>query len=116
YGTGISLVADASKLLKAGLEPKNVGVDVSKTALYQAIDSFMDSIRGKEAETVAGPQVGYTATVVAMKAHEAALKNTKIAFDPSMFDLTSAAATSKPPPPKAGSSPKKGAKVANKSH
>ncbi len=83
-GSGIALVADATKQIQLGLQPGAVGTDVSKTALYQAIDSFLDCVRtGKKPD--AGALEGYQATVVAIKANEAALKNTHMAFDPEWF-------------------------------
>lgn len=86
-GSGIALVADATKQLANGLQPGAVGTDVSKTSLYQAVDAFLDCVRtGKKPD--AGPLEGYQATVVAVKANEAALKNTRIAFNPEWFKPT----------------------------
>jgi predicted dehydrogenase len=85
-GSGIALVADATKQLALGLQPGAVGTDVSKTSLYQAVDSFLNCVRtGKKAE--AGALEGYQATVVAIKANEAALKNTRLVFEPDVFKL-----------------------------
>lgn len=85
-GSGIALVADATKQLALGLQPGVVGTDVSKTSLYQAIDAFLNSVRtGKKPD--AGAQEGYNATVVAVKANEAALKNTRIVLEPELFKL-----------------------------
>ncbi|HVK05549.1 MAG TPA: Gfo/Idh/MocA family oxidoreductase, partial [Armatimonadaceae bacterium] len=69
--TGIALVADATKLLAEGKEPsKNRDVDPKRTPLYYASDTFLDAVRaGKPSEC--GPQEGYRATVVALKANEA---------------------------------------------
>ncbi len=86
-GSGIALVADATKQLAAGLQPGVVGTDVSKTSLYQSLDSFLDCVRTGKKPT-AGAQEGYQATVVATKANEAALKNTRIVFEPEMFKLS----------------------------
>ncbi len=86
-GSGIALVADATKQIANGLQPGAVGTDVSKTSLYQAIDSFLYCVRtGKKPD--AGALEGYQATVVAIKANEAALKNTHLVFDPEWFKLT----------------------------
>lgn len=85
-GSGIALVADATKQIQLGLQPGAVGTDVSKTALYQAADNFLNCVRtGKKPD--AGALEGYQATVVAIKANEAALKNTHVAFDPEWFKL-----------------------------
>ena len=43
-GTGIALVADASKQLALGKDPGKMGTDISKTSLYQAIDAFTAAI------------------------------------------------------------------------
>lgn len=69
--TGIALVADASKLLKRGLEPgKNRNVDPKKTPVYYSCDAFLDGVRaGKQTEV--DIEVGYRATVVAIRANEA---------------------------------------------
>jgi predicted dehydrogenase len=86
-GSGIALVADATKQIANGLQPGAVGTDVSKTSLYQAIDSFLNCVRtGKKPD--AGALEGYQATVVAIKANEAALKNTHLVFDPEWFKPT----------------------------
>ncbi len=86
-GSGIALVADATKQIQLGLQPGAVGTDVSKTALYQAVDNFLGCVRsGKKPD--AGALEGYQATVVALKANEAALKNTTMAFDPEWFKLS----------------------------
>ena len=90
-GSGIALVADATKQLALGLQPGAVGTDVSKTAVYQAVDSFLHCVRtGKKPD--AGALEGYQATVVAIKANEAALKNTRMVFNPEWFKLTSSSA------------------------
>lgn len=76
--TGIALVADASKLLKRGLEPgKNRNVDPKKTPVYYACDAFLDGVRaGKQTESDA--MVGYRATVVAIRANEAVLNGGRV--------------------------------------
>jgi predicted dehydrogenase len=85
-GSGIALVADATKQIQLGLQPGAVGTDVSKTALYEALDSFLNCVRtGKKPD--AGALEGYQATVVAVKANEAALNNSHLAFDPELFKI-----------------------------
>lgn len=99
-GTGIALVADATKQLALGRQPGEVGTDVTKTALYQAVDGFLQSCRkgervfAKEPSTedkkpplVPGPVEGFEATVVGIKANEAVLSGTKITFQPEWFTL-----------------------------
>ncbi len=85
-GTGIALVADATKQLSQGKQPSQVGTDVTKTALYQACWDFTNAINtGKKLEV--GPTEGYHATVIALKANEAVLNNTKIVFLKEWFEI-----------------------------
>jgi len=75
--TGIALVADATKLMSQGKEPGKVGTDVSKSALYQAAEAFLGSVRtGKK--PAASAEVGFQATVVARLAHDACMENKRI--------------------------------------
>lgn len=85
-GIGVALVADATKLIAQGKQPKDVGTDVTKSALYQALDSFLDAIRTNK-KPAAGPLEGYQATVIAHKAHEAILSGSKIVFEEDWFKL-----------------------------
>jgi predicted dehydrogenase len=88
--TGIVLVADATQIMARGEEPGKVGADISKTALYQAVDAFLGRVRGdkKDPKRVAnGALEGYQATVIAAKAHEAVMTGSKITFTKEMFDL-----------------------------
>ena len=84
--TGIALVADATKQLALGKSPKDVGTDVSKSALFQAVDAFLDSIRQNKKPEV-GAVEGYQATVVAAKANEAALSGSRIVYQKEWFEL-----------------------------
>jgi hypothetical protein len=99
-GTGIALVADATKQLALGKQPGEVGTDVTRTSLYQAIEGFLKScqkgqrVPAKDPTTddpnpplVPGPVEGYEATVVALKANEAVLSGSKIAFQADWFML-----------------------------
>jgi predicted dehydrogenase len=99
-GTGIALVADATKQLALGKQPGTVGTDVTKTSLYQAIEGFLKScqkgerVPAKEATKtdakpplVPGAEEGYEATVVAIKANEAAVTGSRVAFQPEWFTL-----------------------------
>jgi hypothetical protein len=86
-GTGIALVANATKLIAQGHDPGKVGQDVTKTSLYQALDNFLGSVRtGKK--PAADAVVGYEATVVALKVHEAVMTGNRITFDKAWFDLS----------------------------
>src|SRR5581483_10480343 len=42
-GTGIALVADATKQLALGKQPGQVGTDLTRTSLYQAAEGFLNS-------------------------------------------------------------------------
>ena len=99
-GAGIALVANATQQLALGLEPGKVGPDVSKTALYQAITTFIKSIHKGERVSAKepnpehpkppvapGPVEGYQATVVAIKANEAVASGNKVVFDKEWFAL-----------------------------
>ena len=63
-----------------------MGTDVSKTSLYQSLDGFLDTIRTNGKPWVS-PLEGYQATVLAAKANEACLKNTRIELSKEMFTL-----------------------------
>jgi predicted dehydrogenase len=85
--TGIVLVADATKLLKMGLEPgKAESTTKGKDATYFAVEDFLTSIR-KNTKSRCGPVEGFQAAVVAIKANEAILSGTKIAYQKEWFTL-----------------------------
>ena len=85
--TGIALVADATKLLAAGLDPsKNRDTDPTKGSLYFASVAFLDGIRSKK-PTVCGAQEGFVATVSALKANEAITTGTRITLAPELFTV-----------------------------
>jgi hypothetical protein len=99
-GTGIALVADATKQLALGKQPGSVGTDVTKTSLYQAIEGFLKScqkgerVPAKEPSKtdakpplVPGAEEGFEATVVAIKANEAALTGSRVVLQPDWFTL-----------------------------
>lgn len=86
--TGIGLIADATKILAQGRDPKEVGPggEKGKDALYYAVESFIQCAReGKPAEC--GAAEGLQATVVAIKANEAVMSGQKIAFQPEWFAI-----------------------------
>jgi predicted dehydrogenase len=106
---GIMLVANASKILAQGLEPKDfVNPKPNATPLFYACDTFLQGIRvGKEKsrptvpvvkegeawsapDPVAGDasaEIGFAATVVAIKANEAIKTGTKITLTKEMLTL-----------------------------
>ena len=85
-GEGIALVADASKQIARGLKPGEIGTDLSKTSIYQSIDGFLDTIRTNGKPWVSALE-GYQANVLAAKANEACLKNTRIEMKKEWFVL-----------------------------
>jgi len=98
--TGIALVADATKQLALGKQPGQVGTDVTRTSLYQAVEGFLKSCQKGERISpkeptkenpnpplVPGPVEGFEATVVAIKTNEAVLSGNKINFEAGWFTL-----------------------------
>jgi predicted dehydrogenase len=84
---GITLVADATKLLALGKEPGKDGfIDPGKTLLYYALESFLKSVQAGTPSD-AGPLVGYQAAVTAIKVNEAVVSGTRIEFNKEWFDL-----------------------------
>jgi hypothetical protein len=84
---GIALVADASKLLALGKEPKDfVKTDPKRTQLYFACEGFLNAIRTKK-PTKCTAEVGYVANVLAIKANEAVLSGSRISLTPDLFTL-----------------------------
>lgn len=85
--TGICMIADASKILKEGKEPgKDTPTEPSKEPLYVALESFAKSVRAGS-KPVAGALEGYQAAVTVIKANEAILSGSKVAYTPDMFEL-----------------------------
>lgn len=106
---GIMLVANASKIIAQGLEPKDfVTPKPNATPLYFACEAFIKGIRvGKEksrptvpvikpGETWSAPdpvsgdasaEIGFAATVVALKANEAIKTSSKITLTKEMLTL-----------------------------
>ncbi len=98
--TGIALVADATKQLALGKDPAKAALDATQTPLYQAIGVFLGSVRAGKPVPVKEPSKddprpplapgaaeGYRATVVALKANEAALGGSRIVLDKELFTL-----------------------------
>ncbi|MBB6050349.1 Gfo/Idh/MocA family protein [Armatimonas rosea] len=99
--TGIMLVANASKALAQGLEPAKVAqMNAKQTPNRYACETFLNSIRlgkptgiteatkpGYNPKMYATAEAGFVATVVGIKANEAALTGNKITFSKEMFAL-----------------------------
>jgi hypothetical protein len=97
-GTGIALVADATKQLALG--KTELTNDPTKNALYYSCVVFMKSIRegkpvpvqtpgpeNKKPPVAPGAKEGFEATVVALKCNEAALGGKRIDFEKEWFTL-----------------------------
>jgi predicted dehydrogenase len=82
--TGISLVANATKLLNEGLDPSENRNAYTRGPLHYACEAFLAAARGqgKVAVDAAG---GLEATVVALKANEALLTGSKLIFRKEWF-------------------------------
>lgn len=85
--TGIALIAGSTQLLAQGRSPSKEGFDVSKTALFQACESFLNSVRTNSRPLV-GALEGLRANVIAAKAHEAVTTGQRIAFQREWFELS----------------------------
>jgi predicted dehydrogenase len=84
---GICMVADATKLLDVGKEPgKDGSTELAEEPLQQAIESFCRSIR-TGSKVSCGPLEGFQAAVTAIKANEAVMTGSKIAYDKAWFEL-----------------------------
>jgi predicted dehydrogenase len=80
--TGIAMVADATKLLEAGREPgKDAPLEAVQPPLVLALEDFVRSIR-HSTQPAASAREAYIATVVALKANEAILGNTRVEVRP----------------------------------
>jgi predicted dehydrogenase len=83
---GIALVANATKLEAQGLDPAADDPNV-ETPVYYGLEAFFDNLAFGPYEPIASAQVGYEATVVALKANEAVMQNTRIEFEPEWFEV-----------------------------
>lgn len=85
--TGICMVADATKILEAGKEPgKEAPLEPAQDARASAIENFTRSIR-ENTRPVCGAVEGSQATVAAIKANEAIMSGSKVAFQKSTFEF-----------------------------
>ena len=85
--TGICMIANATKILAAGKDPaKDAPTEPTASPLYIALESFTRSVR-EESKPGAGALEAYQAAVTAIKANDAILSGSKIAYTPDMFEL-----------------------------
>lgn len=83
--TGICMVADATKILQDGKEPGQEAA-AAKDSLYVSLESFTRSIRENSAPA-SGAVEGYQAAVVAIKANQAAVSNSRVEYSIQDFEL-----------------------------
>ena len=85
--TGIAMVADATKLLEAGKEPGKDGPSEPEIPPLQlALEGFISSIRTKAA-SACSVKDAYDATVIALKANQAVIGNTRVELRTADFAL-----------------------------
>jgi predicted dehydrogenase len=83
----ICMVADATKIIKDGKEPGQMDkLPPTKEPIYIALENFTKSIRDGS-KPACGAVEGYQASVVAIKANDAVVGNTKITYQKEAFDL-----------------------------
>jgi predicted dehydrogenase len=81
---GVALVADATKLVAQGLDPALDDPNV-ESALFYALEEFLDNALNGPFPPSAGYKQGFDATVVAIRANEAIAGNARLRFDPAWF-------------------------------
>jgi len=84
--TGIALVADATKIIQAGKEPGKEGPDLSRDALYYAMEEFCRAVQTGQAPP-ADAVAGFQSAVTAIKAAEAVAAGGRVEFKPEWFEL-----------------------------
>ncbi|GMQ81373.1 MAG: hypothetical protein BMS9Abin05_0804 [Rhodothermia bacterium] len=84
--TGIALLANATKLDALGQSATDDDPD-AETPLFHALKAFLDNYFFGPYEPVMDYQKSFDATVVALKANEAVVSNTRIEFQPDWFEL-----------------------------
>lgn len=85
--TGICMVANASKILAEGKDPaKDAASELTEEPLEVALEAFARSVRDGS-KPAAGAVEGYQAAVTVIKANEAILSGSKIAYAPDLFEL-----------------------------
>lgn len=84
--TGITLVADATKIIQAGKEPSKEDVDYAKDSLYYSLEEFANNVR-EGASPSARATEGLTATVTAIKANEALMSGNEVKYEKEWFEV-----------------------------
>ena len=83
---GIALLANATQLDAQAQDPTEDDPN-AETPLFHALKAFLDNYAFGPYPPAADYQRGYEAAVVAIKAHEAIMGNTKVTYDESWFDI-----------------------------
>ena len=82
------MIADATKLLKAGEEPSKAGPELKTEPLQSALENFILKIKNDpNAPNIPGPVEGYQTAVMVIKANEAITTGNKITFG-NLFNLS----------------------------
>ncbi len=84
--TGIALLANATKLDALGQDATDDDPN-AETPLFHALKAFMDNYFFGPYEPVMNFQKSFEATVVALKANEAVVTNSRIEFQPEWFEV-----------------------------
>lgn len=85
--TGISMLADASKILAAGKDPaKEAAAELAQDPVYVALERFTRCVR-EGSKPASGALEGYQSAVTVIKANEAIVSGGRIAYTPDMFEL-----------------------------
>ncbi len=82
---GITLIADATKLAQQGKLKEGVGLPFPP--LYYGVENFLEGVVKEKTKTACPARVGLEAAVVAIKAHEAVMKNEVITLEDAWFDI-----------------------------
>jgi predicted dehydrogenase len=81
---GVALVADATQLAAQGIDPAKDDPNV-ETPLYYALEEFIDNCLNGPFPPSAGYKQGYDATVLALRANDAIVGNTRVVLEPGLF-------------------------------
>lgn len=82
---GIALVANATKILAQGKKPAEAASDTDSPLKY-TLEKFVEHIN-EGTPPAAGWKQGFESLVTVIKANEAVLKGTRIAYEPAMFQV-----------------------------
>lgn len=84
--TGIALLANATKLDALGQDPAEDDPN-AKPPIWHALKAFADNLTYGPFPAVAGPQLGFESTVVAIKANEAVQEGKRVEIPDELYEL-----------------------------